>query len=1137
MDPAFLTVQPGASVRAKFDYLSTDDSSLSFKKGDVLLFLSCIASSGWIDGLNQAGERGWFPSNYVEIISQRPAPKQQSKWVRLTASDGNSIYWYNTVTGATTWDLPAGEQDDPIATAPDALSRDSAYQSGTSADVWASTLKNSTAEKLPPNWRAKKTPQGRAYYYNVITDQTTWTLDDVNPETGETNPPPTSIEKSLSRDSNNRLSSANEEDASWSWSKMTADVVQAVHNIIHATTKETLIPLASTMVEAIRTMLYASGTARKDAGALAGSRQLQQHHRQIMATLSKLVLAAKTASGLWPPPDALAELHQAANEVLSAVKNFATAAQEAGVQVQSLGHVPRDNVSPHAGTASSSAHSDVQHNGSSNMASLQVPTTSERRWSNSAITKEPLAKNNNNVGNQQSDTSSIQQQTSNPQLVASLERFSQSVVHMITDLGQAVKSGNCDSQQLISQVRSAVTEVGNFLSLVDELPLDTLPDESTTEFKVAKLSLYNTISGLVMATQTATSPLAPSNAVEQALLATGLVEKAVKDLLIATKFMVAETEHLERQAFMEQQNKPSGPTIPRRAASTGQIDFERADELKSGQNESRREVSMPPLGSNGTQQRIMTIASLRPGCNVPLTTPPALSLPTNYTPPDQGELSAKSSTERLKLFLQPAASVASRTHGRNHQSQTSSTNSTSSSIYKSWFMAYDYKSQDIVMNAEGRVKGGTLESLVERLTMHDSLDTHYYQSFMLTYRAFISTTLLFDLLFKRFTMQPPQGLNEDELTLWTEKKQTPVRLRVFNVLKQWVETYCLDNEEDAANLVRLRVFCTDHIQIVLPTPGAQLDKLLEKRRTGGAVAVRRFLTGISSIVPPPPIFHNGTKKIKFLEIDPLEFARQMTLMEMKGFVKIQPVEFMKKAWSDKQNPVSVNIRNMISLSNKITGWVASNILAERDIKRRSTRVKHFIMIAERCRALNNFNTLMSVLAGLQSAPIHRLKRTWDILPVKMIQSLDTLRKLMNPAKNFSTYRDSLKGVTPPCVPFLGVYLTDLTFIEDGNPDFIKPPSTSQPSSPTSPTQLSGVRLVNFAKHAKTADVVREIQTFQHVVYSFTGVSELQIFLGQCLDEAKHTDEQVLYDTSLQLEPKESREDDKLARLMHESGFL
>ena len=43
-------------------------------------------------------------------------------------------------------------------------------------------------------------------------------------------------------------------------------------------------------------MLYASGTAKKDAPIIASSIQLQTQHQNILASLSKLVLAAKLAS-------------------------------------------------------------------------------------------------------------------------------------------------------------------------------------------------------------------------------------------------------------------------------------------------------------------------------------------------------------------------------------------------------------------------------------------------------------------------------------------------------------------------------------------------------------------------------------------------------------------------------------------------------------------------------------------------------------------------------------------------------------------------------------------------------------------------------------------------------------------------
>lgn len=53
-------------VRAKFDFEATDPSALSFSQGDVIEVYTKL-ESGWWDGM--LGEtRGWFPSNFVEVI-------------------------------------------------------------------------------------------------------------------------------------------------------------------------------------------------------------------------------------------------------------------------------------------------------------------------------------------------------------------------------------------------------------------------------------------------------------------------------------------------------------------------------------------------------------------------------------------------------------------------------------------------------------------------------------------------------------------------------------------------------------------------------------------------------------------------------------------------------------------------------------------------------------------------------------------------------------------------------------------------------------------------------------------------------------------------------------------------------------
>jgi son of sevenless-like protein len=92
---------------------------------------------------------------------------------------------------------------------------------------------------------------------------------------------------------------------------------------------------------------------------------------------------------------------------------------------------------------------------------------------------------------------------------------------------------------------------------------------------------------------------------------------------------------------------------------------------------------------------------------------------------------------------------------------------------------------------------------------------------------------------------------------------------------------------------------------------------------------------------------------------------------------------------------------------------------------------------------------------------------------------------------------------------LGVYLTDLTFIEDGIPSVIKK-----------------TNMINFAKRAKTAEVISDIRQYQNVAYSLQPVPELQDYILSNMQAAKDVHE--MYEKSLQIEPRE-REDEKIVR--------
>lgn len=97
--------------------------------------------------------------------------------------------------------------------------------------------------------------------------------------------------------------------------------------------------------------------------------------------------------------------------------------------------------------------------------------------------------------------------------------------------------------------------------------------------------------------------------------------------------------------------------------------------------------------------------------------------------------------------------------------------------------------------------------------------------------------------------------------------------------------------------------------------------------------------------------------------------------------------------------------------------------------------------------------------------------------------------------------------TDECV-ILGVYLTDLTFIEDGIPS------------------LTPSDLINFHKRVRTAVVIREMQQYQNTPYQLQPVPELQDYVLSNMQAAADVHE--MYDRSLEVEPRE-REDEKIAR--------
>jgi len=254
-------------------------------------------------------------------------------------------------------------------------------------------------------------------------------------------------------------------------------------------------------------------------------------------------------------------------------------------------------------------------------------------------------------------------------------------------------------------------------------------------------------------------------------------------------------------------------------------------------------------------------------------------------------------------------------------------------------------------------------------------------------------------------------------------------------------------------------------------------------------------------LPPKPIIpavQSSDPKFSVLDWDPLEIARQLTLVEFTIYKTIQANELLDLHWTKKDKAEKApNILNMIHTSNRICRWVETEILCEKIVQKRATILGHFIRVAQACYKLNNYNAVMEMLSALGSSSIYRMKKTWALLPKKLTTTFDELKSLMSPDKSFKQYRSSLKQSNPPAIPYLGLFLQDLTFIEEGNADLI------------------GTE-VNFTKRQKIGTVIVLIRLYQQKSYALEAVPDMvQYLLG-----AEHLEDSELFKQSLILEPRE-----------------
>ncbi|KAG8976546.1 hypothetical protein FRB90_009107, partial [Tulasnella sp. 427] len=410
------------------------------------------------------------------------------------------------------------------------------------------------------------------------------------------------------------------------------------------------------------------------------------------------------------------------------------------------------------------------------------------------------------------------------------------------------------------------------------------------------------------------------------------------------------------------------------------------------------------------------------------------------------------------------------------------------------YLKPDYGEGYVRLDSDGVVKSGTLEALVERLTvdpLRRSQETAYRTTFLMTYKTFTPGSDLFSLLVERYLMDPPPDLTDDhQRAEWKEKRLRPTQTRVLNVLREWVERYrfvkdespLVDGLKDFLNRIDQPASNVLSAKQLLETIGKQEAAILAVQQQAAAASASGGGVSPPLAQPRRGFFGGRPQRNDLLRLDSAEVAQHLTLVEYRLYAKIRPAECM--SWSKCQKgPEVENLARFVATADRLVAWVKYSVLKEDTLGKRADVIEFWIKVAEKCRQLNNMSSVIALVAGLASTVIVKLGLTWAHVSRK--SHVEPLTRLADTSNNFATLRSFYSSVDTSCVPFVALYLTQLTHYADQYKPFVlvhKPvPGEPRPGSPNSMTSipsLSSSPMTNTSGHR-----YRTVETIEHVNFT------------------------------------------------------
>uniref|UniRef100_A0A8C4N3Q6 Ras protein specific guanine nucleotide releasing factor 1 n=1 Tax=Eptatretus burgeri TaxID=7764 RepID=A0A8C4N3Q6_EPTBU len=256
--------------------------------------------------------------------------------------------------------------------------------------------------------------------------------------------------------------------------------------------------------------------------------------------------------------------------------------------------------------------------------------------------------------------------------------------------------------------------------------------------------------------------------------------------------------------------------------------------------------------------------------------------------------------------------------------------------------------------------------------------------------------------------------------------------RVLNVLRHWVFKHSQDFERNQ----QLKISVISFLEEVLKDP----EILGQERKAVNNILSIRGLVALH--------WDNAISFLLFLlqcsntspasleTLPSLELAEQLTLLDCLVFGSIPYEEFLGQSWmKPNKNDKTPCILKATKHFNEVSNLVVWEIVRQPDLVQRTAIIEKWVAVADICRCLHNYNGILEIASAINRSAVFRLKKTWARVSKQTKGMIEKLQKIVSSEGRFKNLRETLKSCDAPCVPYLGMYLTDLALIEEGTSNF------------------------------------------------------------------------------------------------------